>query len=245
MCTHYLLRLDDACESMNHKKWNQIEILLDSYGIKPMVSVIPNNKDKSQIFDTSDDEFWTSLKKMEAKGWEICMHGNTHFYRSVSGGINPVQKRSEFAEIPLVTQCEAIREGISKFKKMGFNPRIFVAPSHTFDKNTLLALESESEIRIISDTISLNPYRKYGFVFIPQQMNIVRSINLPGIFTFCYHPSVMIDSDFIRLELFLKTNALRFLSFEDINIENLKSKNIADKLYSFLYFQHRKIIKRA
>lgn len=242
MSTNYILRLDDACETMDHEKWNQVEMLLEKYDIKPFISVIPNNKDSSQLFNPPDRGFWESLKKKEIKGWEICMHGNTHVYHSASGGINPVQKRSEFAGMPFETQRMSIREGILKFQVNGFNPRIFVAPSHTFDENTLLALKSESNIRIISDTFSLFPYKQNEFIFIPQQMSIVREVKIPGIFTFCYHPSMMNDSDFVRLENFIKKNASRFLCFEELNLENLKSKKNIDKLFSSLYFQYRKII---
>jgi predicted deacetylase len=207
MATHYLLRLDDACEVMDHENWRRIELLLDKYNVRPLIMVIPNDKDYSQKIIAPHEEFWLWLKKVESKGWEICMHGNTHVYYSESGGVNPVQKRSEFAGLTFENQCEAIAEGISKFKKKGFNPRIFAAPSHTFDKNTLMALSQETNIQIISDTIAFLPYRQWGFIFIPQQMSVVRKLKVPGIFTFCYHPSSMVNSDFDKLERFLQRNA--------------------------------------
>jgi hypothetical protein len=237
----YLLRLDDACDTMDHAKWKRMEALLDQFNIKPMITVIPNNEDGSQVIDPTDNNFWVWLRSLEKKGWEICMHGNDHVYQTKSGGINPVQRRSEFAGLSYEDQCEKVRKGILKFKQEGIDPKIFVAPSHTFDKNTLLALHNESDIRIVSDTIALYPYTKFGIIFIPQQMNIIRNIMIPGIFTFCYHPSAMTDSDFLELEKNLQYHHLKFSAFRDINLTKIKSKKLIDKLFSFLYFLNRNI----
>ena len=41
----YCLRLDDACPQMNAEKWARIERILDKYKVKPIVGVIPENRD--------------------------------------------------------------------------------------------------------------------------------------------------------------------------------------------------------
>jgi len=48
-------------------------------------------------------------------------------------------------------------------------PKVFFAPSHTFDANTLEALRLESNIGVICDTIANNVYTLNAFYFIPQQ----------------------------------------------------------------------------
>ena len=58
MKQHYLIRLDDACPTMNRRKWQRIEDILDRYGVKPMVGVIPANADPKQIIDEPDRHFW-------------------------------------------------------------------------------------------------------------------------------------------------------------------------------------------
>ena len=40
--SQYILRLDDASDYMDVKKWQRMEELLDRYGIKPLVGVIPD-----------------------------------------------------------------------------------------------------------------------------------------------------------------------------------------------------------
>lgn len=239
----YLLRLDDACETMDPEKWERIEILLRTHGIKPLIAVIPNNMDQDQKFFSNDPGIWSHLKELENIGWEICMHGNTHIYHTRYGGVNPVQSRSEFAGMPFDKQCEEIRKGFRKFLDKNIQPRIFVAPSHTFDNNTLLALKKETPIRIISDTIAFKPYLKDDFVFIPQQFSNVRRINLPGLFTFTCHPGTMGDSDYRKLEKFLELNASRFVSVRDLDLRNLKNKTFADSNYSFFYFLFRKVFR--
>ena len=228
---------------MDHVKWERMAILLDTYGIKPLIAVIPNNMDQSQNISSADPGFWSYMKKLEDIGWEICMHGNTHVYHSRSGGINPVHKRSEFAGVNFDVQCEAIRIGFQKFLDENIQPRIFAAPSHTFDNNTLLALKKETPIRIISDTIAFNPYQKDDFIFIPQQFSSVRKIILPGLFTFSCHPGTMNDSDFRRIEEFMELNAGHFISARDLDFANLRNYTFADSAYSLLYFQFRKTFR--
>ena len=243
MKTSFLLRLDDACENMDLKKWERFEILLLSHGIKPLIAVIPNNMDPDLRSCSYDPGMWSHLKELENAGWEICMHGNTHIYHNKSGGINPVHNRSEFAGLPYEIQCEEIRKGYRKFLEMDFQPRIFTAPSHTFDENTLLALKKETPVRIISDTIAFKPYIKDDFVFIPQQFSKVRKIWFPGLFTFSCHPGTMDDPDFERFKKFLKLNVNHFVSVKDLDFENVKYKTFADSTYSFLYFNFRKIFR--
>lgn len=239
----YLIRLDDACETMNLENWLRMEKLLDTYNIKPLIAVIPNNEDSTQIIDEPNEYFWSWIKNLEIKGWEIGLHGNNHVYQTKEGGINPIHKRSEFAGVSLPEQKNKINKGFTKLEAKGLHPRIFVAPSHTFDLNTLRALKEESTIRIISDTMALYPYKQYDFVFIPQQVGAVRTINLPGIFTFCYHPNTMNEESFLHLENFLSETNKSFIAFNDLKTSELKTKSLFDKLLTFSYFKFRKFFR--
>lgn len=239
----YLIRLDDACETMSWEKWLEIEKLFDKYHIKPLIAVIPNNEDPAQKIDPPNESFWQWLENLQKKGWEIGLHGNDHVYLTNQGGINPIHQRSEFAGLPLKEQKVKIKNGFNKLKSKGFHPKIFVAPSHTFDLNTLEALKSESSIKIISDTMARHPYKNHDFIFIPQQVGAVRNIPVSGTHTFCYHPNTMNDADFKHLENFIKTNKTLFYAFSDIDITQVNSKSITDKLLAFGYFMFRKIFR--
>ena len=73
----YIIRLDDACPTMNHVNWDRMEKLLDEHGVKPIVGVIPCNKD--ELFSWPEDgHFWEHVAEWKAKGWTIAQHGTTH-----------------------------------------------------------------------------------------------------------------------------------------------------------------------
>ena len=129
----YIMRLDDACEKRNIKCWDRIEKILDNYGIKPLVGVIPHCEDSMMDAYPIDDKFKIRVKSWADKDWIIALHGYNHVYSNKSGGINPVNYRSEFAGESLEVQKEKIRSGVSILNNMGINPKVFFAPSHTFD----------------------------------------------------------------------------------------------------------------
>lgn len=238
----YIIRLDDASEYMDVKKWDRIENLLDKYSIKPLVGVIPNNNDPSMVnYYVKNKYFWEKVKRWQNKGWEIALHGYSHVYTTKQGGVNPVNFESEFAGVPLNEQVEKIKKGINIFEEHNINTEVFFAPSHTFDLNTLEALRVSSNIRIISDTISNDVYKKEGFYFIPQQSGKVRRLPFK-LTTFCYHPNSMKNEDFVLLESFLKKNSHKFTRVKDIHLKN-RSLSFYDKLLNNTYFTFRNIRK--
>jgi Predicted deacetylase len=226
---------------MNKAKWNKIEGLLDKYDIKPIVGVIPNNEDAELLKYEQNHEFWNTVRAWRDKGWTIGMHGYNHVYSTTSGGINPVNKRSEFAGLSLEKQKGKIQKGIQILNSQGINPEVFIAPSHTFDENTLNALEEISLIRIISDTVANDVYFKSNFFFLPQQSGKVRRLPFKVI-TFCYHPNQMIDEDFIILEEFIKSNKNKFECMHTVKLKKRK-KSLLDSILSFLYFSFHSYFK--
>lgn len=239
----YLIRLDDACPTMDVVKWDKIEKMLDKYHIKPMVGIVPANNDYALKIDKYDDNFWEKVKSWEDKNWTIALHGFDHSYISKDGGINPLWERSEFAGVSIEKQKDKIKKGIRILTDKNIVPKYFFAPSHTFDLNTLEALESESMIRIISDTIAFKPYSKYGFVFIPQQFGSLRDVKLGGYWTYCLHPNTMFENEFLQLEHFLSKNYASFISFEEVPIDGLKDRDLFEKMLNYIYFFLRKIRK--
>lgn len=230
----YILRLDDAAEHMNIQNWEKIEKLLDDFFIKPIVGIIPDVHDPDLLLYEKYPEFWEKAQKWEAKGWNIAMHGYNHVYVTNCGGINPVNKRSEFAGLALEEQKTKLHNGYSIFLSHNLTPKIFFAPSHTFDFNTLTALKEETPIRIVSDTIANDLYYENGLYFIPQQSGYVRKLPL-RLITFCYHPNTMTKDDFTKLYEFIYKNHKLFCSADSIQY-NKRQRNIFDKLLKRLYF---------
>lgn len=241
MRTNYLIRLDDACPTMNKIKWQRIEELLYRYDIKTMIGVIPHNEDITLQIDNEDSMFWNKVIQWEKKGYAIAMHGYNHVYTTHRGGVNPLWNRSEFAGLSLTEQREKIKRGIDIFRQHNIEPQYFFAPSHTFDENTLTALKQETNIRIISDSIGTQPYKWNDFTFIPQFGGHCRKMLLPGYYTFCFHPNTMRDEDYLNLENFIVENRDLFKGFRQLNLLNIKKKRLFDRILSSLYFLHRRI----
>lgn len=232
----YIMRLDDAAMKMDIKKWKRMEELLDKYRVKPLVGVIPDCKDSMMDCYDENKNFWIKVKSWEKQGWIIALHGYDHVYCTEDGGLNPVNKRSEFAGLNLNLQKEKIKKGIEILNEHEIEPQVFFAPSHTFDINTIKALKSESNIRIISDTISNKPYKKYNMTFVPQQSGRARVLPFKVI-TFCYHPNTMNETDFIQLEKFLIKWKEKFINFPLEQVE--REKSLFDKLLEKIYFFRR------
>ncbi len=234
----YIIRLDDACEKMDVEQWDRMENLLDKYNVKPLVGVIPNCQDIKMQKYAVDNNFWDKVKKWQAKGWVIALHGYNHVYVTNCGGLNPINHKSEFAGVPLEEQKKKIREGIKIFKSHGVKTKVFFAPSHTYDKNTLTALKEESEIRIISDTVANKPYTKYGFTFVPLQLWAFAKDKFDCT-TCCFHPNTMGDSGFNVLESFLQENAKNFIVFP--TEETKRRLSFRDRWCIFKNFVNKKL----
>lgn len=233
----YVFRLDDACEKRDIENWDKIEELLDRYGIKPLVGIIPHCEDPAMEKYPVDTEFWDRVERWVAKGWGIAMHGYNHVYSTQCGGINPVNLRSEFAGEPFTVQQEKIQKGIAIMREHGIEPEVFFAPSHTFDENTLEALRTQSNIRIISDTIAFDAYQDGDFAYIPQQSGRVRRLPFRTV-TFCYHPNTMKPNDFASLQIFLKENKEKFADSIQLVMKERK-QGMLDRLLKKAYFARR------
>ena len=239
----YLIRLDDACPMMDSYKWKKVEAILDLVDIKPLVGVIPCNEDLEISVDAYDAMFWEKVHIWIEKGWAIALHGYNHKCITFGGmeGLNPFWRRSEFAGVPLEKQREKIRRGVNILHNHDIYPQYFFAPFHTYDMNTLEALRQESDIRIISDTIANRPYIDNDFIFIPQFGGRCVEIRIPGIWTFCLHPTMMTDYHIKCLEKFLFEHRQEFLSFADLDFREISKKNLFSRGLSWSYFMFRRL----
>ena len=237
----YLLRLDDSCSTQKKENWDEIEAILDRLNIKPIVAVIPFNKDKNLFLDSEDDNYWAKVKYWESKGWEIALHGHSHQYHKVNKKdlILPFYNRSEFGGLDLKKQCVLIKESYEHFLENNIKPNIWIAPSHTFDKNTLIALKNCTEIKYVSDGIALQPFKFMDFVFFPQQLWIPKK-KIMGVWTICIHPNTM---DKESLNKFQEIISDEFFKGKFINTDEaqhyIKKFSIKSYLYSNLFWIFR------
>lgn len=238
----YLIRLDDACPYLDKAKWQRMEVILDKYGVKPLIGIIPSNADPQTMIESEDPQFWNKAHHWVHKGWSIALHGYDHVCVTNQGGINPVHQRSEFAGLDYEAQAKKISDGYQELKRHRIETDFFFAPSHTYDKNTLRAIIDNTPIRKISDTIATKPYKmKNGVIVVPCQMGRCREMIIPGYWTACYHPNMMDDRQFEMLDAFLKKHNKDCISFKDLPLSNISSKTIFDRILSFCYFSLKKL----
>jgi len=233
MKAKYIIRLDDACPVMDAGKWERMERLLEKYAIKPIAAVVPHCEDPDLDKGGHIDDFWGKVKSWEAKGWEIALHGYNHVYATKNPGLVPINEKSEFAGLSFEEQAEKIRSGYGIFSGNGIKPRIFIAPAHSFDKNTLKAIEKETDIRIISDGLSVRPYTFLGFKWIPQQLWKFRPMPF-GLWTICLHPNTMEEKDFQRLEDNITDNSSDFIAASDI-VYRRGGRDFLDNLFGTFF----------
>ena len=116
-----LLRFDDLCPEMNKKKWKAAEKICMENGVKPIIAVIPENKDP--LFrDKPDANFWNHIKELQQGGWCVGLHGLTHTFCSKRAGIMGITSLSEFVPKTYEEQDLMIKRGLKIFKEHGIKP---------------------------------------------------------------------------------------------------------------------------
>lgn len=244
--TRYVIRLDDAHERHHHDRWNAIEALLDKYQVKPIVAVIPDNRDLSIAHSaTPDPSFWDRVRSWRDKGWAIGVHGLTHSLRDVSGKSRlPISALAEFTGLPEEEQLAMINASIAMFERQGVVPTIFVAPAHGFDSATLAALRRVRRPLILSDGFGFRPYLRYGLKTLPQQLWRGRSVPF-GTWTICLHPSNMSDADFEAIEQFLAAHRGEFPEkVESLSFRRFGWLDIFVEQANLAVFVGRRMIRR-
>ena len=213
--TGILIRIDDVCENMNWNLMSKLESLFDNYSIKPVLGVIPNNRDEDFLSFPRNDNFWDQVRKWQDKGWEIVQHGDTHIYDRLCSKKSDYFEYgggSEFFGHPLNVQEKRIKNGLEKFKREKINIRSFFAPNQTYDENTFIALKN-CGINEVIDGYGLMPYTEKNVKFIPQLFEKV--VLLPfGIQSTKLHLHVWDENDYKKFENFIKINSKKIITYD-------------------------------
>lgn len=220
--TGLLIRMDDISENMNWSLMDKCEKLFDKYKIKPLLGIIPINKDPELLKYPYNSKFWERVTDWKNKGWEITMHGFNHLYTQKSNNKKDIFNyggNSEFYGLKYSEQLSKIQSGLSEFSKRNIKVRSFFAPNHIYDNNTLKALK-ESGIKIIIDGYGLFPYFKDQILFVPQLF--YKEIILPfGIQSTQMHINYWKEKDFVNFENLINKINKKVITLDYIiNISN-------------------------
>ena len=85
--------MDDIAENMNWHLMDKCELLFDKYQIKPLLGIIPKNRDPELLKYDKNNDFWKRVEDWKHKGWEITMHGCNHLYSQKSDKNDIFSKR--------------------------------------------------------------------------------------------------------------------------------------------------------
>ena len=239
--TGLLIRMDDISENMNWALMDKCEKLFDKFKIKPLLGIIPINKDPELLKFPKNDRFWERVENWKNKGWEITMHGCNHLYtqKSDKNDIFNYGGNSEFYGLDYSMQLNKIKTGLEEFKKREIKVRSFFAPNHIYDSNTLKALK-DSDIKIIIDGYGLFPYYKNEILFIPQLF--YKEIFLPfGIQSTQMHINEWNDEAYKNFEIFVEKNYSKILNLN--NIIEIANPNSLQNLTNYLVEKTLKTVR--
>ena len=207
--------MDDITPDMDFEKFNRVKRMLDTYQVKPLIGVVPFNRDSNLTHSPVSEDFAGFLKGVQQEGFEIALHGCYHLYTTKKKGLFPINNFSEYAGVSYKEQDDMICKGMSKLKEWGIDTDIFMAPAHTFDKNTLKVLKKNG-LKAVTDGFGKKPYIRNGLLFYP--IAIKRSdcfSDKEGYTTLVLHSNMMNEKDFELLETLLKDNQEKLISYSE------------------------------
>lgn len=224
-----IIRIDDVCPSMDLEKFYKYVNALKELDVKPLLGVIPLCEDESINYGQVDD-FWTMLRQMQEDGYPIAMHGVNHVYCTRAKGLVCDRKMSEFSSISLEEQKEKLLQGKNALAKEGIYTDTFMAPGHSYDRNTLKALKSLG-FEYITDGRSKYPYMLEGVKCIPATPAWKLHFS-GGILTICLHPSYEAETNLNLVKELLIKEKNRVISFEE-------AKTIKNRSYFLCRIQEK------
>lgn len=234
------IRLDDICPQMDWAKMSAVASVLDRHRVRPILAVIPDCRDERILMGPPRSDFWRWIRQKQSQGWHIALHGFKHLYVNEHAGILPFHAKSEFAGLPYAEQKEKIAQAVDILRREGVTATLWVAPSHSFDYDTVRALLDASDIRVVNDGIALLPYFEAGMVWLPQQRFGFSNVGY-GVETVCLHTNWMSDADIARMDEFIGNNPALFRNemSDVVTAYSKRKRSTLDDLYRAAFFAER------
>jgi hypothetical protein len=186
---------------MDWVTWEAIERQLVAHGIRPILAVVPDNRDPNLMVAPPALDFWDRVRRWQSMGYTIGLHGYQHVYVNNRRGLMKLTPHSEFTGLSYEEQDAKIKRGLAIFAEQRVRAEVFVAPSHSFDRTTLQVLQSHG-LTTISDGPWPWPHLERGKIFwVPQQLWRL-SPKPSGVWTACHHPNEWKEEDlahFVKL----------------------------------------------
>lgn len=235
MQAKYIFRLDDITPTMNWENFWRVMDLFRRWRVKPLLGIVPDNEDPELVVQRPRPDFWQIMRELQRDGLaDFAQHGYQHLLGT---------KRSEFVGLPYEVQYEKIKKGQEILEREGIHTKIWMAPAHSFDTNTLKALVNLG-FYAVSDGIALYPFRRRGLIFVPQQLWRPRWFPF-GTFTICLHinpPQFLRTLKEIEQFLFARPSIISFI--EAVEMEITIFHKIINKIFAsgwYVLYNYKKV----
>lgn len=233
-CIKVAVRLDDITSDMDWGKFYKFKEILDKYQINPLIGVVPDNQDKTLMINPKKEAFFLYVKELEAQGWSIAQHGYQHTYKNHKGGLFPLNYDSEFTGDSYELQYERLQKGTEILEKNGIIPKIYMAPSHSFDRNTIKAL-LDLGFTHITDGFGKTPYKRHGITFLPIAFHSKKSLQKKkGVTTLVFHTNTLSDSSIANWDKLFGTHQKNLISYDQFLSYPAKERNWIGNVKEYL-----------
>ncbi|MCM1262453.1 MAG: DUF2334 domain-containing protein [Butyrivibrio sp.] len=238
------IRMDDITPDMDWERFRRFKEILDKLNVKPLIGIVPDNKDDNLHKTEANNDFWGYVKELQESGWCIALHGYQHIYTTKKGGLFPLNLFSEFAGISLSEQRNMIQKGTEILKQHGISTDIFMAPAHSYDRNTLQALK-ELGYNKITDGFGKAPYRWQGMTFYPISFLMSRSFKKKnGTTTMVVHVNGIDDLAMKNLEELMYRHKDSLISYETFLAANSIDRGFCGHAAEYLLAVMKRILVR-
>lgn len=231
------VRIDDITPDMDWRRFEDYKAILDRYQVKPLIGVVPDNHDKDLNYENNPDkphDFWQYIRELQSQGWVIAMHGYRHLYTTQRGGLFPLNNFSEFAGLDYDTQKTMLSEGKRILQEKGIQTDIFMAPAHSYDRNTLKALKDMGFNRL-TDGFGKSPYSWRGMTFYPISFQLSASLKgKSGTTTMVIHTNTMSDEDRKRHnDYFENSGSVQWISYDEYLAQEPVPRRVIGRIGEF------------
>jgi predicted deacetylase len=210
----YILRFDDITPEMSWSKFLPLKGLIEDYNIKSILGVVPRSLDPKLSVEPRKSNFFCLIRGWADYGDAIAQHGTNHVYCTKKSGILGINNRSEFSGLAYSAQFEKINKGKLILENENVWQPWFMAPAHSFDKNTIKAL-LDLDFRAITDGYGFSPYKCNSILFVPQMSSSPIRIG-PGVSTICLHINSMSADNILEIKNFIIKNHDKFIDFKEV-----------------------------
>ena len=226
------VRMDDISPDMDWEKFYLFRDLFARTGIEPLLGIVPMNEDNNLHIEENKASFWDEMKQLQEQGYTLALHGYRHVYQTSKGGLFPLNNFSEFAGRTYEEQLADLKQARKILDTHGIQTDIFMAPAHSYDRNTLRALKATG-FHKITDGFGKKPYLWNGITFYPISFLLSRSLKADvGYTTMVVHANTV--TDFQKYEEMFREHGKDMISYHEYMKVMPVKKGFSGRIGEFL-----------